>query len=36
LELSDLRDHLWELLEHYESVLAAHNLPLPFNRSPRP
>jgi hypothetical protein len=29
-ELNDLRNHLWELLTHYKSVLREHDLPLPF------
>ena len=35
LELDAIRNHLWELLTHYKSVLAAHDLPLPFSESPQ-
>jgi len=31
LELNDLRNHLWELLNHYKSVLTEHGIPLPFS-----
>ena len=30
-ELSDLRNRLWSLLNHYKSVLHEHQLPLPFS-----
>ena len=30
-ELNDLRNHLRSLLSHYKSVLAQHQIPLPFN-----
>ena len=29
-ELTDLRDKLRSLLDHYETVLGAHQIPLPF------
>lgn len=28
--MDDLRNHLWELLTHYKTILAQHSLPLPF------
>ena len=34
-ELVGLRDRLWELLEHYKSVLVEHKHPLPFREAPR-
>jgi len=30
-ELNDLRNHLWELLTHYKSVLQEHDVSLPFS-----
>jgi hypothetical protein len=32
-ELNELRNHLQSLLTHYKSVLAAHQMPLPFSES---
>jgi len=29
-ELEDLRSRLWDLLDHYKSVLGTHGIPLPF------
>jgi len=34
-ELNELRNQLWSLLTHYKSVLAEHDLPVPFSETPR-
>ena len=34
-ELSELRNRLWSALTHYKSVLAEHQVPVPFNEVPR-
>ena len=33
-DLNDLRNRLWEFLNHYKGVLAKHNIELPFNERP--
>jgi hypothetical protein len=33
-ELSDVVEHLKELLQHYSQVLEAHHIELPFHRAP--
>jgi len=30
-EANDLRNHLWDFLNHYKGVLSAHGVPLPFD-----
>ena len=30
-EANKMRNHLWELLNHYKSTLDSHGLPLPFS-----
>lgn len=32
-EANDLRNRLWEFLNHYKGVLNAHGIPLPFNEA---
>jgi hypothetical protein len=32
--MNDVRNHLWELLNHYKITLAEHDLPLPFSERP--
>jgi len=34
LELNDLRNHLWDLLNHYKRVLGEHQIKLPFSETP--
>jgi hypothetical protein len=34
-ELNDLRNKLWDRLNHYKLVLAQHNIALPFSEQPR-
>jgi uncharacterized protein DUF6959 len=34
-ELNELRNRLWSFLTHYKSVLAEHQVPVPFNEVPR-
>ena len=31
-ELNDLRDRLWDMLDHYRNVLEQHEMDLPFSR----
>jgi hypothetical protein len=33
-ELNDLRNKLWNLLNHYKSVLDEHKIPIPFSERP--
>ena len=33
-ELNELRNHLWDLLNHDKGVLAEHQVPLPFSEAP--
>lgn len=33
-ELNELRNHLWHFLDHYKSVLAEHQMSLPFCERP--
>jgi hypothetical protein len=33
--LNDLRNDLWDLVNHYKRVLAEHSIPLPFSDMPR-
>jgi hypothetical protein len=35
LELNDLRNGLWDLLNHYKVVLGEHRIELPFSEAPR-
>jgi len=32
--LNELRNHLWDFLNHYKSVLDAHKMSLPFDETP--
>ena len=32
--LNELRNHLWDLLNHYKAVLGEHQIPLPFMERP--
>ena len=32
--LNELRNHLWDFLNHYKGVLAEHQMSLPFNETP--
>jgi len=32
-ELNELRNRLWSLLNHYKTVLGAHQIPLPFSEA---
>ncbi len=34
-ELNELRNQLWERLNHYKRVLTEHNIALPFSEQPR-
>lgn len=34
-ELNELRNELWERLNHYKRVLSEHNIALPFSEQPR-
>jgi hypothetical protein len=34
-ELNELRNRLWSVLAHYKSVLAEHQVPVPFSEVPR-
>lgn len=34
LELNGLRNHLWDLLNHYKQVLGEHQIKLPFSETP--
>jgi hypothetical protein len=35
-ELNDLRNKLWDFLNHYKATLTEHGIPLPFNDQPLP
>jgi len=34
-EVNDLRNRLWNALNHYKAVLALHDIPLPFSQDAR-
>jgi hypothetical protein len=34
-ELNEIRNSLWSTLAHYKTVLAEHDIPVPFNEVPR-